>query len=363
MKAFFNKIHYSDSLSFAELSVRILLIPLSLLYLAIVCIRNLFYKINLLKKTGLPAKVISVGNLTTGGTGKTPVIIELAKYLKEKKAGGLVVLSHGYGGKLYKKGVNVVSDTEKILMTPALAGDEACILAENLRGIPVLSGKNRIEAGKYAVEKFGAKILLLDDGFQHIRLERNLDILLVDCSLLFGNGFVLPAGPLREPLSEINRAGKIILVNKNPLNSSADALCESFASEIKERFNKPVFLCRFMPDKIYNIKDLASISTAVSTVFAFAGVGQPASFFSFIGEKGYKIAGRCVFDDHYSYSEKDIMTLIKTAKEKHAEALITTEKDAVKIKELIRKTNFDIDFYYLKISLDLDTEKILEDIL
>ncbi len=363
MKTLFNKIHYSNSLSFIENLFKSVLLPFSFLYLTAAHIRNFLYKTNILKKTTLPVKVISVGNLTTGGTGKTPVIIELARYLKERTNKRVAVLSHGYGGKLYKKGVNVVSDGKNILLSPELAGDEACIIAENLKYVPVICGKDRIKTGKYAVKEFGVEILLLDDGFQHIRLNRNLNLLLIDCSLLFGNGLVLPAGPLREPLGEIKRADKVLFVDKNPLSSSLDKACESFVSEIKSKYKKPVFLCRFMPGEIINIKNLTPINDPVSKVFAFSGVAQPSSFFDFVTDKGYKVVGNKIFDDHYAYDEDDIVDLLAAANDKGAEILITTEKDAVKIRNLINGKDFDIDFYFLKISLDIDTEEILNDIL
>ncbi len=363
MKKFFNKIHYSDSLSLAGLSVKFLLIPFSLLYLAIIHIRNFLYEKKVLKQVELSAKVISVGNLTTGGTGKTPVVIEFARYLKEKTNKKIVVLSHGYGGKLYKKGVNVISNGNKILLSAELAGDEAYIIAENLKGVPVICGKNRIEAGKLAIKKFGAEIILLDDGFQHLRLKRDLNILLFDCSLICGNGFILPAGPLREPLSEIKRADKVIMVNKNSFNSSVSDLCNSFTSKIRLKFNKPAFSCSVVPDKIIRIKDSKTVENSGLKVFAFAGVANPSSFFSFIEKSGFIISGKSIFDDHYNYTEKDIEALIKEAHVKKADCLVTTEKDAVKIKDLITDKKLGIDFYFLKVSLDIDTGEILNDIL
>ena len=201
MKKYFNKIHYSENLKLQDKLFKSILAVFSMPYFAGVSLRNFLYSKNILKKVKLPAYVISVGNLTTGGTGKTPITIEIAKYIKDKFHKKVAVLSRGYGGKLSGNEVNVVSDGKNILLSPYRAGEEPWLIASKLNGVVVLTGKDRAKLGKYAIKNFGAEILILDDGFQHIKLERDLNILVVDAHKKFGNGMLLPSGPLREPVT------------------------------------------------------------------------------------------------------------------------------------------------------------------
>ena len=172
-------------------------------------LKNKLYDKGFLKPKKANAFVISVGNITTGGVGKTPVVSEIAKHIGEKTA----IISRGYGGKLDNKNINVFSDGEKIYYDAQMAGDEPFWLAQNTKGTVVITCKNRYAGAKYAVEKFGAKTIILDDGFQHRKLHRDLDIVLMDSKMGFGNEKLLPAGPLREGMEAFLRIDRLVVVS------------------------------------------------------------------------------------------------------------------------------------------------------
>ena len=177
-------------------------------------LKNWLYDQNILKPEKVNAFVISVGNLTTGGVGKTPVVSEIAKYfiLKGEKT---AIISRGYGGKLSNKNINVISDGQKIYYNANLAGDEPFWLAENTKGAAVITSKNRYKACEYAIENLGVTKIILDDGFQHRKLYRDMDIILMDSEKCFGNEKLLPAGPLREGIESFKRVNKLVIVSKN----------------------------------------------------------------------------------------------------------------------------------------------------
>ena len=185
--------------------------------------KNLLYDKRILKPEKVNAYVISVGNLTTGGVGKTPVVSKLAKYFIQK-AEKVAIISRGYGGKLSNKQINVISDGKDIFCNARLAGDEPFWLAENTKGAVVITSKNRVEAAKYAVKKYDAAKIILDDGFQHRKLYRDLDFVLMDSEKGFGNEKLLPAGPLREGTEAFKRIDKLIIVSKNTDHTRAEKL-------------------------------------------------------------------------------------------------------------------------------------------
>lgn len=330
LKTKITKIHYTKN----EKGLGFLMLkPFSFFYFLVVGFRNFLYDKNILKSERVDAYVISVGNLTTGGVGKTPVVAEIAKYL-QSKGEKIAIVSRGYGGKLSNKQVNIISDGEKVYYNAELAGDEAYWFSENLKGVCVLTSKSRINAVKIAIEKFNVTKIILDDGFQHRKIYRDLDIVLIDSEKQLGNGNLLPAGPLRESKSNIKRADRVLIMDK-----SGDLLK---SREFSKQFEKS-FVCNVRPDKIYNIKTGAGISKEAPSV-AICAIGQPQQFFDFL--KDYNILYKKTFDDHHIYELKDI--------EKIEESIITTEKDAVKL------LKFDKDnIFALKLKLDLDVEALL----
>lgn len=301
-------------------------------------LKNLFYDKGIIKPKKVNACVISVGNITTGGVGKTPVVAEIAKYLISKGEKPAIV-SRGYGGKLSNKQINIISDGEKIYYNAILAGDEPFWLAENAKGTVVVTSKNRYEAAKYAIEKFGVTHIILDDGFQHRKLHRDIDIVLSDSEKGFGNEKLLPAGPLREGPEAFKRIDKMVIVSKNLDHSRA----EKIAKITEKRMKIPTFVCKTEPDYVYNIKTGQKLQPE-SEITAICAIGQPGQFFDFL--KDYKIKEMIPFDDHHQYELKDIQKIKGN--------IVTTEKDAVKLK------NFENNnIFALKLKTNIKVEELL----
>ena len=301
-------------------------------------LKNILYDKNIIKPKKVEAYVISIGNLTTGGVGKTPIVAEIANYLLSKGE-KVAIISRGYGGKLSNKNTNLISDGDKVYYNSKLSGDEPYWLSINTKAV-VVTSKNRYEAAKYAVEKFNVKYIILDDGFQHRKLYRNIDIVLSDSEKLFGNGYQLPAGPLRESEKAIKRADKLILVSKNLNHTDA----EKQRLYMENLFNKKTYLCKTEPDYIYNIKTKEILKTP-SNIVGMTAIGQPEQFFAFL--KDFEIVEKIIFDDHHLYSKEDIPNT--------EIPIVTTEKDAVKLKD------FDYNnIFALKLKTVLDVKDVLE---
>lgn len=300
-------------------------------------LKNRLYDKNILKPKKVDAFVISVGNITTGGVGKTPVVSEIAKYFVAQGE-KVAIVSRGYGGKLSNKNVNVISDGEKVFYNAQLAGDEPFWLATNSKGAIVITTKNRFEGAKYAVEKFGVTKIILDDGFQHRKLHRDLDIVLMDSKMGFGNEKLLPAGPLREGLEAFSRIDKLVVVSKNVDHSRAEKLAKIMAKKMKVE----AFVCKTEPDYVYNIKTEEKLVQGTEAT-ALCAIGQPQQFYAFLG--GYKIKQTIDFDDHHSYVEEELPEGL----------IITTEKDAVKMQKFSRD-----DIFALKLKTVIDVENLIK---
>lgn len=354
MKVFISKLHYDENPDLYKKCILGFLSVLSVPYGIITSIRNFMYDKGLLKTFTPNVLTIGVGNLTTGGVGKTPFTAEIANYYTAigKKVG---ILSRGYGGSLKNKEVNVISDGEKIYFSAKEAGDEPFWLSQNCKNTLVFTCSSRIKSAKLAVEKYGCEVLIADDAFQHRKLGRNLNLMLVNEGTKFGNGKILPAGPLRESLKGIKRADKIIVTNKTYNDENALKYCE----ELEKKYEKPVFLCKMVPDNCANIKNGEILPNMIS-VAAFCAIGQPDDFFNFI-KKNYNLVDTKTFSDHHSYTLKDIEDIIYFAEQNGVNNLITTEKDAVKIKELYSSMKTGVKIYALKLKAFADMEKILND--
>lgn len=352
MKLFLTKLHYEKNPNFFKQLLRGLLSLCSLPYGVVTSFRNFLYDKEIIKSYEAGVTTISVGNLTTGGVGKTPFTAELVKmFVKQGKK--VAILSRGYGGKLPNKEVNVISDGEKIFFKAVDAGDEPYWLAENCKSAVVLTCSSRAKAAEKAVEDFQCNVLIADDAFQHRKLARNINLLLVDQANKFGNERLLPAGPLRESFDGVKRATAIVVTNKTLNDKNALMYCDN----VKKRFKKPVFLCKMQPDISYNIMNNEILYKGAS-VLAFCAIGQPNEFFDFVKEKFY-LTATMVFPDHHSYNKNDIEMILKTAEESGIRSVVTTEKDAVKIKALLENCETFVNVYALKLTACADFEEIV----
>jgi len=290
----------------------------SKVYEKIVNIRNKFYDVGLLETVKVGVPVISVGNLTTGGVGKTPLVIELAKYFTEK-GDKVAILSRGYGGTLPITEVNVISDGTNTFYSPEQSGDEPYMMAKQAQGCVVITCKDRVKSAQYAIEKYKVTKIILDDGFQHRHLHRDLNIMLIDSKSIFGNGKMLPAGPLREPLSETKRADKIVIVSKEQDHIPA----EKMSMRVADSTSKPTLVFYVEAGDVYNIKTNESLAYG-EAVTAVCAIGQPKKFFSF-AEKNYFVQNKIEFEDHHAYTKEDLANIKGN--------ILTTEKDAVKMEK------------------------------
>lgn len=356
MKLKIAEIHYKKNLNFNEHLLKIPLSVCTLFYLLGSSFKNFLYDRNILKSYKTDILTISVGNLTTGGTGKTPITAEIAKYFINKGE-TVAILSRGYGGKLSNKNVNIISDGQNIFYDAKDCGDEPFWLASNCKNTIVLTCSSRIKASRVAKEKFNATVLILDDGFQHRKIARDIDILVIDSEKQFGNGNVLPLGPLRETKKSILRADKIIIANKNP---EATKDVKKLEEQMKLFYNKLSTVCYMTSGDVKNIKTGEILNNPVKIV-AFTGIGQPSQFYNIIPSELFEIIEVKDFVDHHSYSEEDIVDLSNIAKFNHCNTLITTEKDAVKIKPFLDKINLDVDFFALQLKAELNSEKLFND--
>jgi tetraacyldisaccharide 4'-kinase len=312
------------------LGERILLFPLTLLSLPYgwaVGARSLFYSVRLLKTKMLPCPVISVGNITVGGTGKTPLVIALARGLMARGI-SVAILSRGYKGT--QASGPVVGDGKSIFLSPEESGDEPFLMAQMCKGVPVLVGKNRFVNGRIALQRFGMKGLLLDDGYQHLRLHRDLDILLIDSHIGFGDHHLLPRGILREPLSHLCRAHLFILTKVDDLETSRPL--EKKIHEIHP--GAQVFHSHYQPMSLVDSKgeqeELNSLKG--KKILALSGIANPDAFSSLLRKCEMEIASEAIFPDHHFYLPKDL-SFIKE-KSKGVDWIVTTEKDMLKLRTL-----------------------------
>ncbi|OGW44705.1 MAG: tetraacyldisaccharide 4'-kinase [Nitrospirae bacterium RBG_13_41_22] len=302
----------------------------------------------------LPHKVLSIGNITLGGTGKTPATIALAKEAK-KRGFKPCILTRGYRG--VAKGPCFVSRGEGPLLDEYHAGDEALLEAEKLKEIPIIKGKDRYEAGIFALQNLKSRILnlksqilfILDDGFQHWRLHRDKDILLIDSTNPFGNKKIVPLGPLREPLSALSRADIIVLTKTNIIRNQK-SISNGLIEEIKQyNASVPIFFAEHKPSNfITPYGEIFPPERAEGKrFFGFCGIGNPMSFRETLLSTNVDLIGFKPYRDHYRYSPGDIRDIKKVAEKTGAEWIVTTEKDIMRLKGLELPENLvslDIEF-------------------
>jgi tetraacyldisaccharide 4'-kinase len=335
------------------------LILFSILYGAAARFRTATYKWRGFNKKSLPGFVVSIGNLTAGGTGKTPAVIMLAQWAL-KQGYRVAVLTRGYG-RLSKAKVLEVSDGEVIKVDSRESGDEPYLLAKKLTGVPIIISSKRFTAGSFAHRKFGANFFILDDGFQHLGLKRDLDLVLIDAMSPFGNGHLLPWGPLREPIDQLARAGALILTrfsNQNATQRTTLLLNEKFPG-------MPIFRADHKPEKVVfpalNESHKPDFLKG-KRVLGFAGIARPEVFRETVAKLGAHLVYFKDFKDHHRFRPTEIKYLIKVKEEIGAQYLLTSEKDWA------RMTTFapscpEIAYLSIKFSLVADQDRFFRMIL
>ena len=344
----------------AAVALRGFLHSLSLLFTGIVQTRLWLYRVGVSRPHTLGCQVISIGNLTVGGTGKTPVVEVFARHL-QKSGRRVAILSRGYkkeespfftrlGNRL--RGVTepprVVSDGKRLLLDSAQSGDEPCMLAMNLPGVVVIVDKDRVKAGRHAINKFGCDTLILDDGFQYLRLKHRLNIALVDRTNPFGNTRLLPRGILREPVGNIRRAG-FIFITKSPAEG---------VPELKVRLRQlnptaEIVECRHYPRHLQDVytgerKPLEFL--AGRSVAAVSGIASPKGFEESLIGLGATLRYHKRYADHHRYASQEILDVVNRGVEKGCEMVVTTEKDAVRFPKLDRPA---LPCYFLRVEIEM----------
>lgn len=323
-----------------------LLLPLSLLYRAGVGARAFLYRLGLLKQRRLSTKVISVGNVTVGGTGKTPLVIYLAEKLNRQNE-KVAILTRGYKRK--KKEMIELTQMTRKSVNWRDTGDEPYLLAGRLSQVSILVSKNRVLSGRCAVEKLGSEILILDDGFQHLKLYRDLDVVVIDSSNPFGNGRLLPAGILREPTSSLKRADVFVLTKTDQVKDEDGLIDKLRRYNPKASIVKSVYRFRSI-ENLFDHSPVDPEEMQNKKALAFSGIGNPVSFTNTLEQLGIVILGHRVFRDHYAYRKKDIFDLAEQARDLGADFIVTTEKDSVRIPFINEP---EIPFYVLTIDLKM----------
>lgn len=331
--------------------------PFGYLYGAITNVRRTLYEKGFLKSFSLGAPTVSVGNITVGGTGKTPLVALIAEILAENGE-KVCILTRGY--KRENPGQRIlVSDGAQILADVRQAGDEPFELARRLSDRAVIiADKNRAAAGRWAREKLGITAFILDDGFQHLRVRRDLDIVCIDATNAFGNRKILPDGILREPLRNLSRADAIVITRANLAEnlknlkseiSNLNKTCPIFISnnKISNLIELNAFQTR---DQRSNIKDQ---SAKIEKSLAFCALGNPNNFFEQLKKDGFNLPATEIFPDHHFYTQKDVEKLESKAGQNQAKSLLTTAKDGVKLAGL----DFSMPCYVVENKLTFEDEK------
>jgi tetraacyldisaccharide 4'-kinase len=329
LKEYYLSIHYGQQRGFIAALIKSTLSAFTYPYSAVLNTRDFLYKNGVVNSTRLPVKVISIGNITTGGTGKTPLVEFMARYLLEKNK-KVAILSRGYGSKnpLPENNDNV--------------NDECLILRENLQDVPVLAGKDRVSNGKKAIREFGVDCLLLDDGFQHFKLKRDLDIVVIDSLNPFGGENLIPRGSLREPLKNLGRADLFIISH---CNQSKKQIIKSIYTKLNyvnndapvcESIHRPVHIESMTDGSILGPEWLMG-----KRIYGLSAIGNPESFTYTLKGLGADLIKHRKFHDHHNYNREEMGYIVSEARLLDADAIVVTQKDIVKIRKMDIK-NFNI---------------------
>jgi len=335
---------------------------LSKVFEGLVKLRRFLYNVRILRDSTLGVQVIAIGNLTVGGTGKTPVVEKFARELQDQGR-HVAILSRGYRSKpppIRKRLLNkllfredrtpprIVSDGKSLLLDSETAGDEPYMLASNLKDVVVLVDKDRVKAGRYAIEKFGCDTLLLDDGFQYWKLRgRRRDIVLVDCQQPFGNERLLPRGTLREPPSHLARASTIFI-------TKSDGKTEELRKRITQyNATAPVIECVHHPlyfEDVFTGERMGIEFLDGRRVASLSGIAQPESFEKSLVGIGAELVYSKRFADHHRFTQQEVINAINRSKKRQAELIITTQKDAVRFPKIDRR---DIPILFMRVEIKI----------
>ncbi len=342
--------------------LRGLLFGLSKLFALAVKARRFFYDVRILRDSTIGVQVIAIGNLTVGGTGKTPVVEKFARELKDQGR-NVAILSRGYRSKptpLAKRLLNkalfreektpprVVSDGKSLLLDSDTAGDEPYMLASNLKDVVVLVDKDRVKAGLYAIEKFGCDTLLLDDGFQYWKLRgRRHDVVLVDCQQPFGNEHLLPRGTLREPPSHLARARTVFITKSDGQTADLRRRISQFNRDARvvECVHQPLYF-----EDVFTGQRRGLDLLRDRRVASLSGIAQPESFESSLIQLGARLVYTKRFADHHRFTQQEVLNVINRSKKRQASMVITTQKDAVRFPKLDRR---DLPVYFMRVEIKI----------
>jgi tetraacyldisaccharide 4'-kinase len=344
--------------------VRLILFVLSKVFLLIVKLRRFLYNVRILRDSTLGVQVIAIGNITVGGTGKTPVVEKFAREL-QNQGRTVAILSRGYRSKpppLSKRLLDrillrsdttpprVVSDGKSLLLDSETAGDEPYMLASNLKDVVVLVDKDRVKSGRYAIEKFGCDTLLLDDGFQYWKLAgRRRDIVLIDCQAPFGNEYLLPRGTLREPGSHLARASTIFITKSdgNTARLRARIAKHNSTAGVIECVHQPLYFEDVFTGERHDLDLLKGKKVA-----ALSGIAQPESFENSLLKLGADLVYSKRFADHHRFTQQEILNAVNRGKKRQAQIILTTQKDAVRFPKIDRR---DLPFYFMRVEIKIVT--------
>src|SRR5690242_402436 len=362
METFLLEVILEERRGTREEFVRAVAYGCSKLFQAAIKARRFLYNVRILRDSTLGVQVIAVGNLTVGGTGKTPVVEKFASALRDQGR-SVAILSRGYRSKpqpLHKWFINkillredttpprVVSDGKSLLLDSEMAGDEPYMLASNLKDVIVLVDKDRVKSGRYAIEKYGCDTLLLDDGFQYWKLKgRRHDVVLVDRQSPFGNERLLPRGTLREPPSHLARAQWIFITKSD---GKTEELRRRIAdlnpgAGIIECIHHPLYL-----EDVFTGNRIGLEFFKGRKVSALSGIAQPESFEESLVQLGAELVYSRKFADHHRFTQLEVIKVINRSKKKLAEAIITTQKDAVRFPKIDRR---DLPIYFMRVEIKI----------
>ena len=360
LETFVLEVIFEERSDFAAAVTRLGLLGLSKVFTGVVKARRFLYDVRIIRDYTLGIQIITVGNLTVGGTGKTPVVEKFARELQD--AGRKVaILSRGYRSKPPPLGKRltdrlllrtehtpprVVSDGKSLLLDSETAGDEPYMLASNLKDVVVLVDKDRVKSGRYAVEKFGCDTLLLDDGYQYWRIAgRRRDIVLIDRQQPFGNEHMLPRGTLREPPEHLSRADTIFITKSDGNTAELRARISKLNPEagIIECVHHPMYLEDLFTGER---KDLEFIRGR--RVASLSGIAQPESFEGSLVKLGAELVYSKRHADHHRFTQQEVLNAINRGKKRQAEIILTTQKDAVRFPKIDRR---DLPIYFMRVEI------------